>query len=45
MHCHAYSLDTMYPRLWDVLRTLAYRVHVLLFVHALTTEACEHCFK
>jgi len=25
--------------------TLAYCVHVLLFVHALTTEACEYCFQ
>jgi hypothetical protein len=37
---------TLYvPHLWDVLWTFAYCVHVLLFVHAVTTEACEYCFQ
>lgn len=38
--------STLYvSHLWDVLWTFAYCAHVLLFVHAVTTESCEYCFQ
>lgn len=45
MRRHLLIRRSMYPHLWDVLWTFAYCVHVLLFVHAAATEACEYCFQ